>query len=57
MSRAVLRVRRTYIIMREKVDILPLKGRTDDLPKPDKSEKRSGRKKAAARARGKKEKK
>jgi len=57
MSRAVLRVRRTYIIMREKVDILPLKGRTDDLPKPEKSEKRSGRKKAGARARGKKEKK
>jgi hypothetical protein len=61
MSRAVLRVRRTYIIMREKVDILPLKGRTDDLPnpnraKPEMSEKGSGRKKPG-RPRAKKAKK
>jgi len=48
--------------MREKIDILPLKGRSDDLlnpnrAKPEKSEKRIGRKKPGARARAKKEKK
>jgi len=48
--------------MREKIDILPLKGRSDDLlnpnrAKPEKSEKSDGRKKSSVRTRGKKAKK
>jgi len=63
MSRAVLRVcRKNGSIMREKIDILPLKGRSDDLlnpnrAKPEKSEKSDGRKKSSVRTRGKKAKK
>jgi hypothetical protein len=62
MSRAVLRVHATGSTMREKVDILPLNGRSQDLLDPDRaksenSEKRVGRKKSDVRKRGKKVKK
>jgi hypothetical protein len=49
--------------MREKVDILPLKGRSDDLPDPNRekpeksSEKQAGRKKPIIRKREKNAKK